>query len=254
MPMTTEARVLIVDDEPLARRTLRGHVSTVGWIREVHEASDGLSAIRAIDTLRPDLVFLDIRMPGTSGIAVAEQIVHRPFIIFTTAYDRYAVTAFEIGALDYLLKPFGRERVLAVLERARIGMEHGMPPIAARANQVLSPSKPLSHVFVKEHGRMIALSLERVERLEACDDYALCIDGRRHLLHARLHDLYARIDQTRFLRVHRSHVVNVDFITALEPRDGSRLTVVLASGARIPASRSGSAQLRPLKNVQLARG
>jgi two-component system LytT family response regulator len=247
MQMTNDGRVLIVDDEPLARRMLRGHVSTVEWIREVHEAGDGLSAIRAIDTLRPDLVFLDIRMPGASGIAVAEQIVHRPYIIFTTAYDRYAVTAFEIGALDYLLKPFGRERVLAVLERARIGMEHGMPPIAARASQILSPSKPLSHVFVKEHGRMLAIPLEGVERLEACDDYvALCIDGRRHLLYARLYDLFARLDPQRFLRIHRSHVVNVDCIRALEPRDGSRLTVVLASGARLPASRSGSAQLRLL--------
>jgi len=246
--MTSEARVLIVDNEPLARRTLRGHVSTVDWISEVHEAGDGLSAIRAIDTLRPDLVFLDIRMPGASGIAVAEQIVHRPYIIFTTAFDRYAVTAFEIGALDYLLKPFGRERVLAVLERARIGMEHGMPQIAARASQALSPSKPLSHVFVKEHGRMIAIPLERVERLEACDDYvALCIEGRRHLLYARLYDLFARLDPQRFLRIHRSHVINIDCISALEPRDGSRLTVVLASGTRLPASRSGSAQLRLLK-------
>ena len=135
-----------------------------------------------------------------------------------------------------------------MLERARIGMEHGISPIAARASQVLSESKPLTRVFVKERGRMIAIPLERVERFEACDDYvAICIEGRRHLLHARLHDLYARIDQTHFIRVHRSHVVNVDCISALEPRDGSRLTIVLASGSRVPASRSGSAQLRLLK-------
>ncbi|PYQ61735.1 MAG: DNA-binding response regulator [Acidobacteria bacterium] len=246
--MTNEARVVIVDDEPLARRTLRGHLSTVDWIAELHEAGDGLSAIRMIDTIHPDLVFLDIRMPGTSGIAVAEQIVHRPYIVFTTAYDRYAVTAFEIGALDYLLKPFGRDRVMAVLERARIGMEHGMPPVAARASHVLSGSKSLTRVFVKERGRMIAIPLDRVERFEACDDYvAIYVEGRRHLLHARLHDLFARIDQTHFLRVHRSHVINIDCIAALEPRDGARLTVVLASGARIPASRSGSAQLKLLK-------
>ncbi len=248
--MTSDARVVIAqvviaDDEPLARRMLRDHLGGVDWIGEVHEAGDGLSAIRIVDSVRPDLLFLDIRMPGASGIAVAEQITCRPYIIFTTAYDRYAVTAFEIGALDYLLKPFGRERVLAVLERARVAMEHGIPPIAARASRVMSDSKPLSRVFVKERGRMIAIPLERVERLEACDDYvAICIDGRRHLLHARLHDLYARIDHDRFLRVHRSHVVNRGFIAALEPRDGSRLTVILASGARIPASRSGSAQIR----------
>src|SRR5207247_9804749 len=133
-----EGQGVTCDDEPLARRALRGHLSNVDWIGEVHEASDGLSAIRAIDTLRPYLVFLDVRMPGASGIAVAEQIVHRPYIIFTTAYDQYAVTALEIGALDYLLKPVGRERVLAVLERARIGLAHAMPQIAPRASHALS--------------------------------------------------------------------------------------------------------------------
>src|SRR5213075_1697426 len=174
-----DVRVLIADDEPLARRTLREHLSSVDWIKEIHEAADGLTAIRSVDALKPDLLFLDIRMPGASGIAVAEQISHRPYIVFTTAFDRYAVTAFEIGALDYLLKPFGRDRVLAVLERARIGIEHGMPPIAARASQVLAESKPLTRVFVKERGRMIAIPLERVERLEACDDYvAFCFEGR----------------------------------------------------------------------------
>src|SRR5690349_20411288 len=103
--MTSDVSVMIVVDEPLDRRTLRDHLGTVDWIGEIREAGDGLTAIREIDSFKPDLVFLDIRMPGTSGIAVAEQIVHRPYIIFTTAYDRYAVTAFEIGALDYLLKP-----------------------------------------------------------------------------------------------------------------------------------------------------
>ena len=240
--MRTDVRVVIADDEPLARRTLRDHLACVDWIGEIHEAADGLSAIRIVDELRPDLLFLDIRMPGTSGIAVAEQITCQPYIIFTTAFDRYAVTAFAIGALDYLLKPFGRERVLTVLERARLAMEHELPPIAARASRVLSDSRPLTRVFVKERGRMIAIPLERVERLEACDDYvALCIDGRRHLMHARLHDLYTRLDPQRFLRVHRSHVVNLDFIAAIEPRDGSRVTVVLADGSRVPASRAGSA-------------
>src|SRR5689334_24626855 len=126
-------RVIIADDEPLARRTLREHLRDAGWIGQIDECGDGLSTIRAVDELRPDLLFLDIRMPGASGIAVAEQIAHRPYIIFTTAFDRYAVTAFEIGALDYLLKPFGRERVHAVLGRARTAVEHGMPAVAARA-------------------------------------------------------------------------------------------------------------------------
>jgi two-component system LytT family response regulator len=237
-------RVLIADDEPLARRTLREHLRDTDWIGQIEECGDGLSTIRAVDELRPDLLFLDIRMPGASGIAVAEQIAHHPFIVFTTAYDRYAVTAFEIGALDYLLKPFGRERVRAVLARAREALEHGLPAIAARAS-VLSASKPLSHVFVKERGRMVAVPLEQVERLEACDDYvALYAGGRKHLLHARLQDLAARLEPSRFLRVHRSHVINLEFVTALEPRDGARLTIVLSSGARVPASRAGAAQIK----------
>jgi len=237
-------RVVIADDEPLARRTLREHLRAIDTVDVVEECGDGLATIRAVDLLQPDLLFLDIRMPGASGIAVAEQILHRPYIIFTTAYDRYAVTAFEIGALDYLLKPFGRERVHAVLARARTAIEHGMPAIAARAN-VLTASKPLSHVFVKERGRMLAVPLDRVERLEACDDYvALYVESRRHLLHARLQDLVARLEPSRFVRVHRSHVVNLGFVTAVEPRDGSRLTIVLSSGARVPASRAGAAQIK----------
>ena len=240
-------RVVIADDEPLARRTLREHLRAIDTVDVVEECGDGLATIRAVDLLQPDLLFLDIRMPGASGIAVAEQIVHRPYIIFTTAYDRYAVTAFEIGALDYLLKPFGRERVHAVLARARTAIEHGMPAIAARAN-VLTASRPLSHVFVKERGRMLAVPLDRVERLEACDDYvALYVESRRHLLHARLQDLVARLEPSRFVRVHRSHVVNLGFVTAVEPRDGSRLTIVLSSGARVPASRAGAAQIKDAK-------
>jgi two-component system LytT family response regulator len=243
--MTNDARVVIADDEPIARRALREHLGGVDWIGAVHEAGDGLAAIRAVDTLRPDLLFLDIRMPGASGIAVVEQIIHRPYIIFTTAFDCYAVTAFELGALDYLLKPFGRERLLTVLARARVAMQHDVPPIVARASGALSLARPLERVFVKERGRMIAIVLDEVERLEACDDYvALCLDQRRHLVHARLHDLHARLDPGRFLRVHRSHVVNLGLVRALEPRDGARLTIVMASGARVPASRSGATALR----------
>jgi two-component system, LytTR family, response regulator len=243
--MRTDVTVVIADDEPLARRALRGHLQNVPWIGAVHEVGDGVSAIGAVDTLHPDLLFLDVEMPNASGIDVAQQISFRPYIIFTTAYDRYAVTAFEIGALDYLLKPFGRARFMGVLERARVAMEHDLPPVAARAAPVLSVGTPLSRVFVKEHGRLLAIELERVERLEACDDYvALHVDGRRHLMHVRLQDLHARMDPAHFLRVHRSHVVNSAFIAALEPRQGGRVVVILMSGARVAASRTGSALLR----------
>ena len=153
--MTRKAVVVIADDEPLARRALRGHLGTLDWLGEVHEVGDGLAAIRAVDTLRPHILFLDIVMPGVTGLAVVEQIKHRPYIVFTTAFERYAVTAFEIGALDFLLKPFGRERVRAAAERGRSAIEHGMPPVVARAHEALATSRPIQRVFVRERGRVV---------------------------------------------------------------------------------------------------
>ena len=134
-------RVLIADDEQ-ARCTLRKHLSGLGWIKEIHEWDDGLGAMRALDELRPDLMFMDIRMPADSGIAVSERISHRLHIIFTTELDGPDVPAFEIGALDYLPKPFERERVERVVSRARSAIAcGGMPAIAARVWNALSDAK-----------------------------------------------------------------------------------------------------------------
>jgi two-component system LytT family response regulator len=203
-----------------------------------------------VDEVRPHILFLDVVMPGVSGVEVAEQITHRPYIVFTTAFERFAVTAFEIGALDFLLKPFGRERVRAAAERGRNAIEHGMPSVVARAREALAAAKPISRMFVRERGRMVAVPLASVERLEACDDYvALHEDGRQHLVHARLQDLEARLEPGRFVRIHRSHVVNLDFVAAIEPHEGSRVTVVLKSGTRIVASRPGTARLKAVTHT-----
>jgi two-component system LytT family response regulator len=249
--MMSEVTALIADDEPLARRALRGHLATVKWVGEIFEASDGLAAIRAVNTLRPHLLFLDVMMPGASGMAVVEQIEHRPHIIFTTAFDRFAVTAFEIGALDYLLKPFGRERVTDALDRARVALSAGLPSVAVRAAGALWAAKPISSLFVKENGRIVRIAVEHLERLEACDDYvALYVEGRRHLMHVGLRELHARLDRERFLRIHRSHIVNVNFVKTLEPAAGSRFILVMRDGTRLRASRDGSATLRSLMGVR----
>ncbi|MGH9317467.1 MAG: LytR/AlgR family response regulator transcription factor [Thermoanaerobaculia bacterium] len=245
--MTRKAVVVIADDEPLARRALRGHLETLDWIGEVHEAGDGWAAIRAVDALRPQILFLDIVMPGVSGLEVAEQITHRPYIVFTTAFERYAVTAFEIGALDFLLKPFGRDRVRAAAARGRAAIEHGMPSVVARAREALTVSRPITRVFVRERGRMVAVPLDGVEHLEACDDYvALHAGGRQYLIHARLQDMETRLDPRRFVRIHRSHVVNLDFVVAIEPHQKSRMAAVLKSGARVVSSRPGAARLKAM--------
>jgi two-component system LytT family response regulator len=239
------ARVLVADDEPLARRTLREIVSEVPWVGEVREAADGISAARLIDSFLPDLVFLDVLMPGADGLEVLERARHQPHVVFTTAFDRYAVAAFELGALDYLLKPFGRRRVLAALARAREALTGDTSSAVARARETLPREGELATIWVKHQDRLVPVDLETVERMEACDDYVTLVTGsRRHLVHVALKDLEGRLDPRRFVRVHRSHIVNLRHVTAIEPHDATRVALVLRSGARIVASRSGSRLLR----------
>jgi two-component system LytT family response regulator len=245
----TDARytVLVVDDEPPARRTLRDFLAGVDWIEEVREAGDGAAAVKAIDGWQPDLVFLDVVMPGATGLEVLGRIAHRPHVIFTTAFDQHALTAFELGALDYILKPFGRDRLGAALERARVVLATDPAAAVERARAALAGPTPPARVFVRDGARIVALDLAEVELVEADDDYATFHHrGRRYLVRLRLQDLEARLDPRRFVRVHRSHIVNLDFVAACEPFDAWRLQVVLTTGRRIVASRAGTRLLKAL--------
>src|SRR5258706_10733085 len=138
--------ILIADDEPLARRTLREHLRDLGCGGEIHEAPDGKTAIALANKKRPELIFLDIVMPGATGLEVLDQLDYEPKVIFTTAYDQYAVTAFELGALDYLLKPFGRERLERVLRRAQAALTEPAAPLLSRARESLQQARPLSRI------------------------------------------------------------------------------------------------------------
>jgi two-component system, LytTR family, response regulator len=251
--VTTPIRALLVEDEPLARRQLRELAAGVPWLSCVGEAEDGVAAVRAIDELRPDLVFLDIRMPELSGLDVLEHAEHEPAVIFTTAFDRYAVTAFELGALDYLLKPFGRDRFLAAVERARrvLGArpnDDSDSSTLARARAALGSSTgPAERIFVRDRGRIVPIPVRDIDRLEAEDDYvAVHTRGRRFLVYLPLGEFERQLDPARFLRVHRSHVVNLDFVTALVPFDASRLQVEMRDGTKLMASRARSRELRHL--------
>lgn len=244
--MTKPATALIVDDEPLARRKLAELLADVEWLRAVGEAADGETAARSIDDLRPDVVFLDIEMPGLSGIRVLERCRHRPVVVFTTAFDRYAVTAFELEALDYLLKPFGRERFQATLRRLREALDRPDADVLERAGRAIaSPPPPLDRLFVRDRGRIVPIAVGDIVRLEAEDVYvAVFTGGRRYLVHAPLHDIERRLDPSRFLRIHRCHVVNLDFVAAFRPMEDSRLEVQMKDGTRLAASRARSKELR----------
>lgn len=245
--MTTDKIcVVIADDEPLARRTLRDYLSNASWIHEVRECGDGLEAATLIDAWQPDLVFLDVVMPGLNGVEVLGRIEHTPHVVFTTAHDEYATTAFELGALDYILKPFGEERLLRVLNRARhaLAVTDG---VVDRVRQMLASSVPLTRVFVRDGPRIIGLDVSAVECIDGDDDYSIMwIAGRGHRVRVRLQDVEERLDRARFLRIHRSHIVNLDFLMACEPYDAWRLEAVLRSGKRIVASRAGTRLLKAL--------
>ena len=239
--------VLIADDEPLARRTLREHLRNLGFAGPIHEARDGRAAIVLANNERPDLVFLDIVMPGATGLEVLEQLDYEPKVIFTTAYDQYAVTAFELGALDYLLKPFGRERLERVVHRAQAALNGSAAPLLSRAQESLEQTRSLSRIFVRDGNRIVPIPLANLERVQGADDYVtICTATKEYLVSLRLSDLESRLRGANFLRIHRSHLINLEYVTSIEPYDAARVQVAMKSGARIVASRAGSKRLRDL--------
>lgn len=239
--------VLIADDEPLARRTLRQHLRDLGFVGPIHEARDGAAATALANKERPDLIFLDIVMPGATGLEVLERLDYEPKVIFTTAYDQYAVTAFELGALDYVLKPFGRDRLERAIQRAQTALDGSQAPLRARARESLQPVKPLSRVFVRDGNRILPIALASIERVQGADDYATIFTAtKEYLVSVRLSELETHLSPANFLRIHRSHLINLEYVTAIEPYDAARLQVVLKSGLEIVASRAGSKHLRDL--------
>ncbi|HEX5714687.1 MAG TPA: LytTR family DNA-binding domain-containing protein [Thermoanaerobaculia bacterium] len=244
----TVVRALVVEDEPHARQSLREYSAEVEWLALVGEAGDGAEAVRLIDRLKPDLVFLDVNLPELSGLQVVERIHHRPEIVFTTAYDQFALSAFEVGALDYLLKPFGRQRFHTMLERVR---RHLLPPAttavptAERARAAFG--SPLRLLFARTRDAIVPIDVRTVRHIQASGDYVEvhCETGT-HLLHTSLGELAERLDPELFLQVHRSHIVNLEAVELLRPFDSRRLLIKLRGGKEILASRSASELLRQL--------
>ena len=237
---------LIVEDEPLARDSLRELVDEIEWIEPLGEVADGEAAVRVIDDKEPDIVFLDVELPELSGLQVLERIRHRPRIVFTTAYDRYAVSAFEFEAVDYLVKPFGRRRFRETIDRLRRRIEEqGAVAPEYDGERAALGGPHLRRLYAKTGTRIVPVPVDEIMRLEAADCYveAYCPDGS-HLLDLTLGDLESRLDPDRFVRVHRSHIVNLDFVAEMRRYDVRRLTILMNDGAEVVASRTGSKRLR----------
>ena len=238
-------RALIVEDEALARQNLREYLEAVDWVLLVGEAADGKEAVRLATSLKPDLLFLDVRLPELSGLEVARAIGGSAEIVFTTAYDRFAIAAFELGAIDYLVKPFGRERFATTLERLKARLGQPADPASERAS-TLAPG-PLDRLYARQGERIVPIAVASIVRIQAQGDYAeVHAAAGTFLLHISVSELCERLDPARFLRVHRSHVVNLDFVEQLRAHEDRRLRVVLKNGTEVVASRAASEELRKL--------
>jgi two-component system LytT family response regulator len=235
---------LIVDDEPLARSGLRSMLAEIDWLTCVGEASNGPAAVAAINSLRPELVFLDIQLPGFLGTEVLQRIEHQPYVVFATAFAQHAVTAFELGALDYLLKPFGPQRLAATLERVQAALGGAAPSSLERFGEI-STHRPLQRLFVRSGSSILPLPVSAISRFSAWGDYVTAHAGRaRHVLHLSLNHLETCLDPSRFLRVHRSTIVNLDRVTAFRKGPSKQLIAELDDGAEVPVSRNRAKDLR----------
>lgn len=237
-----QIRTLIIEDEPLAGKTLRDFSSGFTWLEIVGEAADGVTAVTLIDELRPQLIFLDVQMPEMSGLEVLRRAQHRPAVVFTTAFDNYAVTAFEFEAIDYLLKPFGRERFRQTLRRVEKHFRDSINKNSEINN--LEPKQLLTRIFVRDKQRILPLQVADIVWLEADDDYTIIhAPNKNYLVSVTLKEFMLRLDSTKFFRVHRSAIINLDQIKEIEEFD-RRLLIYMKGGAEVQASRQRSQFLK----------
>lgn len=242
---------IVVDDEPLARRALTSMIEQSTLVRMVGQAADGLAALPLVKQLEPDLLFLDIEMPEMDGLTVLrclQSVAKPPLPILTTAYDQHAVAAFELHALDYLLKPFGQQRFDEAVRRAAALLDlQARAAAVERAQSALGSEAPqrLDRIFVREARSIRAVAVADVSRVEAQSDYAALHVGKRvHLVNMRISVLASRLPSPPFLRVHRSHLVNLDHVERFELADDARTVVLMNDGRRVPVSRSYTAEIR----------
>jgi two-component system, LytTR family, response regulator len=243
---TPRTRVLIVDDEPLARERLRTLLEEEPAFELVGEAADGTTGAESILALQPDLVFLDVQMPGADGFDVIDAVGadKMPFVVFVTAYDRYALRAFDVHALDYLLKPFDRERFREALGRAQAQIERNtggdLERRLAAIVQDLKPARTRTDRFVvKSGGRIFFVRTAEIDWIEAAGNYVKLHVGREtHMIRETMNGIEGKLDPDKFLRIHRSTVVHIDRIKELHPMFSGDYAVILRNGAELTLSRN----------------
>ncbi|MBS1820223.1 MAG: response regulator transcription factor [Acidobacteria bacterium] len=238
-------RVAIVDDELLARQVVREYLSTLPDLEIVAECANGFEAVKAVSDVAPDLLLLDVQMPKLNGFEVLELVGRDVAVIFTTAHDEYAIRAFDVNAVDYLMKPFSAERLAEAVARARERIARREPaPVAALAATVRQTAGHAARVLVRDGGRVHVIPVDQIDVVQAQDDYvAYTSHGRQYLKEQTLAEVEATLDPSRFVRVHRSFIINLDRLTRVELDERENRVALLSTGQRVPVSRSGHARL-----------
>jgi two-component system, LytTR family, response regulator len=241
-------KALIVDDEELARRLLREMLGSHPEIEIAAECANGMEAVKAVAEHQPDLVFLDVQMPKLTGFDVLELINPQGLaVIFVTAFDNFAMKAFEVHAVDYLLKPFSRERFEAALARAKYQKTVRAPDALQLAAAARPAGQFLERIVVKDGTKVTIIPVGKLEHAEAVDDYVnLVAGGMKHLKQQTISGLEAALDPSRFVRIHRSYLVNVERVIRIEPYGKESKIAILSTGAKLPVSRAGYARLKVL--------
>jgi two-component system LytT family response regulator len=243
-----QLRIAIVDDEDLARAVVREYLAAIADVEVVAECANGFEAVKAVSELQPDLLILDVQMPKLNGFEVLELVGRDVAVVFVTAYDQYAIRAFEVHAVDYLLKPFGADRLSAAIDRVRERLGRGEAvPVRQLAAEGQPPQEHARRILVRDGPRVHVLPVEKIDYIQAQDDY-VCFrcEGKEYLKEQTLGELERLLDGARFVRIHRSFILNLDRLARVETGERENRIAILTDGRRLPISRTGHARLSAL--------
>jgi two-component system LytT family response regulator len=241
-------RTVIIDDETPARDIIKFYLKEIEDIDVIAECADGFSGLKTISTLKPDLVFLDIQMPRLTGIEMVEVLTEKPEIIFTTAYDQFALRAFELNALDYLLKPFPKRRFLEAVKKASDKIMSGKGnkvPASELMQKMPEPVSPVNRIVVRKGNAINLIPVEQIKFVEAQDDYVMIHHASgKALKQQTMQFCEDNLSKKDFVRIHRSYIVRIEEIKRIEPYGKDNHIAILASGDKLPVSRAGYRQLK----------
>ncbi len=248
--MNTTIKAIIIEDEELSRKLIMSYLKDFSEIEIIRECNNGFEGIKAIGELNPDLAFLDIQMPKLNGFEMLELLDNIPEIIFITAHNEYAIKAFELNAVDYLLKPYSRERLVEAVKKA-VDRIRSQRPAERKIEKLIGQSLGdiIERVVVKTGSKIKVIPVQKIHYLEAQDDYVMIYtEESKHLKQATMSFFEAHLDPKQFIRVHRSYIVKIDQVVQLEPYEKDNYIAVLKSGAKIKVSKSGMKNLKALLN------